>query len=185
MVASAGGYYKLQDYRKQYNSTSYFPRTQSKKRVCFIYDETKPAHCTQTGGRCSSEPLTLSTRLTRHPEVRVDVDGWTDPRPRGAEGNSKSASGIDRFRLEVHGVDVGRMALAVQVSPQESFFLFFRGMTIAPVPFPVLSCTGLFAICHWGDGVAQLVERRSQYSKDRGSNPARSTRKYCQLKMLC
>ena len=116
MEASAGGYYKLQDYSGNYKSTETFPETEKSKRVCFIYDETKPAHCTETEGRCSSEPLTLATRLTRHPRVQVHVDGWTDPRPPGGEGNQRSASGIDRFRLEVHGVDVGKTTLSVQVS---------------------------------------------------------------------
>ena len=39
-----------------------------------------------------------------------------------------------------------------------------------------------------GDGVAQLVERRTQDPKDRGSNPVRSTRKkvsFSESKMLC
>ena len=107
MEASAGGYYKLQDNSGNYKGTETFPETHKSKRVCFIYDETKPAHCTETGGTCSSEPLTLSTRLTRQPQVEVHVDGWTDPKPPGGEKNQKSASGIDRFRLEVHGVDVG------------------------------------------------------------------------------
>ena len=42
----------------------------------------------------------------------------------------------------------------------------------------------------WGDGVALLLERRSHGPKDRGSNPARGTRKVCEFllsesKMLC
>ena len=32
-----------------------------------------------------------------------------------------------------------------------------------------------------GDGVAQLVERRTQDPKDRGSNPVRSTRVVCEF----
>ena len=116
MEASAGGYYKLRDYSGRYKGTETFPETHKSERVCFIYDETKPAHCTETGGTCSSEPLTLSTRLTRQPQVEVHVDGWTDPKPTGGEMNPKSASGIDRFRLEVHGVDVGMTTLTVRVS---------------------------------------------------------------------
>ena len=35
-------------------------------------------------------------------------------------------------------------------------------------------CTSYFTL-KWGDGVAQLVERQTQYLITRGSNPARST----------
>ena len=31
------------------------------------------------------------------------------------------------------------------------------------------------SLASWGDGVTQLVERRAQDPKDRGSNPVRST----------
>ena len=113
MTTYAGGYYKLQDYSTNDRGTETFPRTETSKRVCFIFDETKPAHCTETGGTCSSEPMELSTRLTRYPEVNVQVTGWSDPIPSG--GGSQSASEIEKCRLEVHGVDVGLTSLSVQV----------------------------------------------------------------------
>jgi hypothetical protein len=47
--------------------------------------------------------------------VEVTVDGWVDPRPPGGETNDKSASGLDRFRLEVHEMTVenGKVVMAV------------------------------------------------------------------------
>ena len=123
MTAYAGGYYKLQDYQGNDEGTETFPRTEKSNRVCFIFDETKPAHCTETGGTCSSEPVELSTRLTRYTEVNVQVTGWSDPRPPG--GGSRSASGIEKYRLEVHGVDVGLTSLSVQVQLLCHFVFIF------------------------------------------------------------
>ena len=123
MTAYAGGYYKLQDDHGNDQGTEIFPQTETSKRVCFIFDETKPAHCTETGGTCSSEPMELSTRLTRYPEVNVQVTGWSDPRPPG--GGSRSASGIEKYRLEVHAVDVGLTSLSVQVQLLCHFVFIF------------------------------------------------------------
>ena len=39
----------------------------------------------------------------------------------------------------------------------------------------------LMAMYSCGDGVAQLVERRTQDPEDRGSNPIKSTRKNCEF----
>ena len=120
ITAFAGGYYKLQDNQGNFNGTETFPRTEKSNRVCFIFEETKPAHCTETGGTCSSEPMELSTRLTRYPEVNIQVTGWSDPVPSG-EG-STFTSGIEKYRLEVHGVDVGLTSLSVQVQLFLSFY---------------------------------------------------------------
>ena len=113
MTTYAGGYYKLQDYSRNYRGTEIFPQTEASKRVCFIFDDIKPAHCTETGGTCSSEPMEQSTRLTRYPEVNVQVTGWSDPIPSG--GGLTSASGIEKYLLAVHGVDAGLTSLSVQV----------------------------------------------------------------------
>ena len=123
MTAYAGGYYKLQDYQGNDQRTETFSRTEKSKRVCFIFDETKPAHCTETGGTCSSEPMELSTRLTRYPEVNVQVTNWSDPIPSG--GGSRSASGIEKYRLEVHDVDVGLTYLSVKVELLCHFVFIF------------------------------------------------------------
>ena len=114
MEASAGGFYILQDYDYFYHGTEVFPRTTASKRVCFTLDETKPVHCSETSSPCTSEPLQLSTRLTRDPEVIARVEGWTDPIT--VQGTPGSASGISLYRLEVHGVDVGMTQLSVQAS---------------------------------------------------------------------
>ncbi|KAL8573306.1 hypothetical protein ACOMHN_032768 [Nucella lapillus] len=109
MSATAGGYYDLQNYNKVYNSTATFPQTSNSKRVCFIFDGTKPAHCLSTGGSCTSQPLTLSTRLSRSTQVKVTVEGWSDPNT-----TTGSASGLAKFRLEVHGMDTGKDSLTMQ-----------------------------------------------------------------------
>ena len=117
MQAFSGGFYNLTDEHVNPQGHILYPRVPSKKkRVCFIYDMSKPIHCSDQPGGCNSETLRLSTRLTRHPEVNVHVDGWLDPIPPG--GTQKSPSRIDVFRVEVHGVDVNKTSLSVQVSVQ-------------------------------------------------------------------
>ncbi|KAK7496782.1 hypothetical protein BaRGS_00011991 [Batillaria attramentaria] len=115
MEASAGGYYNLQDESFHSSGTQTFRNLPNSKRVCFLYDPTKPAHCSQTGLRCNSSSdsvLQLSTRLTRTPDISVHIQGWMDPIPIG--GSESSVSGINKYRLEVHGVDVSRTTLSMQ-----------------------------------------------------------------------
>ena len=92
--------------RKTFNTAS------TKKQVCFLYDSTAPTHCSDHGG-CGSEPLQLSTRLTRHPQIQVHVEGWRDPAPQG--GNQSSVAGLRYYRLEVHNVLTDSSPLAVEV----------------------------------------------------------------------
>ena len=72
------------------------------------------------------------------------------------------------------------------------FFLSsWRGLNLGHWYHRILSDALPVLPPHWGDGVAQLVERRTQDKKTGGSNPTcvRSTRKICESfsesKMLC
>ena len=113
MESLSGGFYTLQDgHRHVVGSAVSFTPVSTKKRVCFLYDSTAPTHCSDHGG-CGSEPLQLSTRLTRHPEIRVHVEGWRDPVPQG--GNRSSVAGLRYYRLEVHNVLTDSSPLAVEV----------------------------------------------------------------------
>ena len=112
MESFSGGFYTPKDERTQVlKHTETFRRVSTKKRVCFLYDDSKPTHC--SGHGCSSEPLRLSTRVTRRPEIGVRVEGWKDPVP-GAR-NDSSASHIHFYRLEIHNVLTDTSPLAVEV----------------------------------------------------------------------
>ena len=107
MKASAGGFYTLTDYSNVFYDNITFVDTYTSKRVCFIYDMTKPIHCTDMPPHtCNKDPLVVSERVTRTGELTVVVDGWVDPRPSGGENNNKSASGVDLFKLEVHATTI-------------------------------------------------------------------------------
>ncbi|KAK7496784.1 hypothetical protein BaRGS_00011993, partial [Batillaria attramentaria] len=115
MEASAGGFYNLRNEYYSSKGTETFRKVPKSKRVCFLYDPTKPVHCSQTDSWCSSTSdsmLQLSTRLTRTPNISAQIQGWLDPVPTG--GLSRCASGIIRYRLEVHGVDINGASLNVQ-----------------------------------------------------------------------
>ena len=109
----SGGFYNVQNEATQQliGNSELFTPVSAKKRVCFLYDESKPIHCSETG--CNSEPLQLSTRLTRHPEIRVHVEGWRDPIPPG--GNESSVAHIYSYKLEVHDVLTDHSPLTVNV----------------------------------------------------------------------
>ena len=113
MESFSGGFYTVQDEqtRRIIHPSEVFTRVSTKKRICFLYDETKPAHCSDQG--CNSEPLRLSTRVTRLPEIRVRVEGWKDPIPAG--GDESSASHIHTYKLEIHNVLTDTSPLAVEV----------------------------------------------------------------------
>ncbi|KAK7493739.1 hypothetical protein BaRGS_00015068, partial [Batillaria attramentaria] len=122
MEAFSGGFYELQDDHMGARGLHTFTPVNQSKRVCFTYDMTKPSHCSQSNSQpCNSQPLELSTRLTREPEVTVLVDGWFDPIPPG--GTYKSASHIDKYRLEVHGVDENQTSLSVQENARKTYSL--------------------------------------------------------------
>ncbi|KAK7496757.1 hypothetical protein BaRGS_00011966, partial [Batillaria attramentaria] len=106
MQASSGGYYDLQNENSRFVSTETFRPVTKSKKVCFLYDPTKPTHRGDT-----QNILHLSTRLTRTPEISVHIEGWEDPIPSG--GTHDSVSGIEKYRIEVHGVDTGTV-LSVQ-----------------------------------------------------------------------
>lgn len=123
MAASSGGYYDVVDTLDRKQSQVVYDPVSSKKRVCFVYDMEHPVHCSDKQGECNTKPLELSTRLTRVPDIRVFVNGWFDPIPKG--GTNKSASQIDKFILEVHRVDLNPTSIKVQVWPQLQTYLFF------------------------------------------------------------
>ncbi|KAK7496776.1 hypothetical protein BaRGS_00011985 [Batillaria attramentaria] len=98
MEAFSGGFYDLLDERTSPRGQITYRRVSKEKRVCFTYDESKPVHCSETSAGCQSEPLQLSTRRTRTPQVTVHVEGWVDPIPPG--GSEGTASKISKYRLE-------------------------------------------------------------------------------------
>ncbi|KAH3799927.1 hypothetical protein DPMN_153551 [Dreissena polymorpha] len=73
----------------------------SSKSICYKYDTTDPSHCAEQN-TCSTEPLTLSERITRNPHVHVTFTGWTDPFPSG--GNQNHSSGIESFEVYVNEI---------------------------------------------------------------------------------
>ena len=105
MESFSGGFYTTSG-----QTTVRFTPVSTKKRVCFLYDKTKPAHCSDQG--CNSEPLRLSARVTRLPEIRVHVEGWKDPAPSGDESR---ASHIRLYKLEIHNVLTDHAPLTVEV----------------------------------------------------------------------
>ncbi|KAK7101794.1 hypothetical protein V1264_020121 [Littorina saxatilis] len=95
-----------------YGSYNTFESLPNSKRICFLHDTSKPVHCSEKTPTCNSQPLKLSTRLTKVPVVEVRVEGWEDPIPVG--GSSETASKIDKYVLEVHKVDINGQRLNVQ-----------------------------------------------------------------------
>ncbi|KAK7496750.1 hypothetical protein BaRGS_00011959 [Batillaria attramentaria] len=113
LSADAGGYFT----NKSSGARSYFPSFVQSKQICFLYDESKPAHCL---GGCSSEPLQLSSRLVRSPEIGLLVNGWADSSPAPLR-HALSASGIKLYKAEVHRVLVGSDSLLVEDAALESY----------------------------------------------------------------
>ncbi|KAK7460765.1 hypothetical protein BaRGS_00038812, partial [Batillaria attramentaria] len=79
-----------------------------------LADGERPTHCSQSH-HCVTQPLQLSTRLTRSPEVNIHVDGWKDPTYHGI------ASQIAMYKLELHEVDVHSTQLSVKESALKNF----------------------------------------------------------------
>ncbi|KAK7493717.1 hypothetical protein BaRGS_00015046, partial [Batillaria attramentaria] len=120
MQASSGGFYDVQNEMTHTSQRIFYQTVRKEKRVCFTYDMTKPDHCSQSNTKsCNSQPLELSFRLTRKPQVTALVEGWFDPIPPG--GTDKSASQIEKYRLEVHGLDENRTSLSVQENARKNY----------------------------------------------------------------
>ncbi|KAK7496758.1 hypothetical protein BaRGS_00011967, partial [Batillaria attramentaria] len=151
MEASSGGYYNIQDVATtRFIRTETFQPLSTSKQVCFLFDPTKPVHCSQVGSsRCSSESmLKLSNRLTRTPSTSVHIQGWLDPVPSG--GPRSSASGISQYRLEVHGVDINGTTLSVQGDARKNYTIEWHSTSGGPfsrvVTLPEEGAARLYAI---------------------------------------
>jgi hypothetical protein len=55
----------------------------------------------------------------------VTIEGWVDPRPAGGQDNAMSASGVKKFRLQVHAMVVERGQVTMRVS-ECVFFQFIQ-----------------------------------------------------------
>lgn len=103
-----GGYLKAQDLR---NNRELQPVPYKKSRVtemiCYTFDNARPQHCLQTNNclLTTNEPLSVNTRVSRSPIIRLQFDGWFDPIPPG--GNKEQASGIKSYEINVHAVNNG------------------------------------------------------------------------------
>ncbi|KAK7493680.1 hypothetical protein BaRGS_00015009, partial [Batillaria attramentaria] len=112
MEAFSGGFYNLQDAANTSQGHFTYQPINKTKRVCFMYDGSKPTHCSQGSSACHSEPLELTSRLTRSSDVQVHVAGWTDLRP--TQGlTTKDVSQIDKYILEVHKVLINGSSLSM------------------------------------------------------------------------
>ncbi|XP_067670393.1 uncharacterized protein [Haliotis asinina] len=98
--ATGGGFFRYQDLNGNHKGTEIYSHQTSTKRLCFRYDISKPVHCSKlTTGRCLSQPLHLSTRITRTGLIHIQTTGWTDPVPK--RGKSDAASGLKVTKLKV------------------------------------------------------------------------------------
>ena len=91
---------------------------------------------------------------------------------------------IGMFLIRISKRRISPLYRANKLHQGDSRRLFPSGIyNIVYLPFHSHSATLVCCItdCTRGDGVAQLIERRSQDPKTRGSNPVRSTRKNCEF----
>ncbi|KAK7493722.1 hypothetical protein BaRGS_00015051, partial [Batillaria attramentaria] len=82
MESFSGGFYNLQDTGRHSKGQETYNRVNKTKRVCFMFDGTKPTHCSEFGSACNSEPLKLSTRVSRDSSIRDDhTADWDSSTP--------------------------------------------------------------------------------------------------------
>ncbi|KAK7493734.1 hypothetical protein BaRGS_00015063 [Batillaria attramentaria] len=106
--AISGGYYRLNTSRSRSYQKEHFQRLSTKQRICYLYDESKPVHCSSENV-CNKTLLEPSSRLTRTRDIQVSVDGWIDPIPPGGQ-----AAKIAMYKLEVHEVNTDGNILSVK-----------------------------------------------------------------------
>ena len=92
-IAYAGGFLTTQD-----SVTDTYKRTESKKELCFMYDDSAPTHCVGSQA-CTTSMLHLDRRVTSNPDIHVTFSSWIDPIPTG--GSRSHASGISKFIIEL------------------------------------------------------------------------------------
>ncbi|XP_071092662.1 uncharacterized protein [Haliotis cracherodii] len=98
--ATGGGFFKYQDFDRNHQGTEIYSHQTSTKQLCFRYDIGKPVHCSMLNpSSCVSQPLELSTRITRTGLFHIHTTGWVDPIPKG--GKSDAASGLIFTKLQV------------------------------------------------------------------------------------
>jgi len=118
-----GGYVKAKDLRTHTILTAVpYSKTVSNRQVCYRFDNVPPVHCSVTGA-CSTEPMYISSRISRDPIHTVTFTGWSDPVPTG--GTLLTASMIESYEIRVnvvlpskglHQVDYTSNVLSMQVN---------------------------------------------------------------------
>ena len=105
-IVKGGGFLQTKDISQAHHTLSSpkpYRKTEMSKTVCYRYDSSRPKHCLEVNN-CTTEPLTLDSRISRSSNIMVRFDGWFDPIPVG--GTSTQASSIDSFDIAVNSVSV-------------------------------------------------------------------------------
>ena len=88
-----------------WGDTSYreYQKISNGRLICYRFDDSPPRHCLETSS-CSAQPLLLQTRVSKTPNIYVEIQGWEDAVPSG--GTLEHTSSIEHYEVsvyEVHG----------------------------------------------------------------------------------
>lgn len=99
--AKGGGYFIAKNIKAGTSTSESFTKVSKTTKLCYRYDDEPPQHCSDKGS-CFSEPLYLSSRITRSRNVNISFKSWLDPYPIG--GYSSHASSIESYTISVSEV---------------------------------------------------------------------------------
>lgn len=99
--------------------TKVYQKTEYSRLICYYRDITAPQHCNETAqySQCNSapDPLTLSSRISRTPNIEVTWQGWIDP-AYDAAGTPVIKSRLDTYQVYVNEMLVSNSVLKVDTS---------------------------------------------------------------------
>ncbi|XP_046356064.2 uncharacterized protein LOC124134978 [Haliotis rufescens] len=162
---TGGGFFKYQDFDGHPVGTQIYSHQSSTKQLCFRYDIGQPVHCSKLNtGHCMSQPLELSTRITRTGVFHVKTFGWSDPVPKG--GKTDAASGLKYTKIKVLKTEHKGNVIDVIHTPLKGLDLKYDNKFQLDIPIHLPNANGLYAVIlevHDTAGNIQNVRRLVLY----------------------
>lgn len=120
-----------------------YDKTETSRTLYYIYDVDPPRHC---GGyrKCNTEPLMLSTRLTRSKKLTVIFDDWVDPNP--SSDHTDLASGIKSYEINIYEVTDSTMTEQKRATTSLKVYKLPNNVTTTEINLPEKNIAMLYAV---------------------------------------
>lgn len=139
----AGGYLESKNILTHTTRNISYDKTEISRTLYYIYDVDPPRHCSRYR-KCNTEPLKLSTRLTRSKKLTVTFDDWVDPNP--SSDHTDLASGIKSYEINIYEVTDSTTADQMRNTTSLKVYKLPDNVTTTEIDLPETNMSMLYAV---------------------------------------